>query len=63
MTNTHMDPTEGRVVVFRAPTKRKLVPEYDWDGGKDGPTGKPMPLPFIPPAVDVDAAAEQRLAA
>ena len=57
------DTTEARVLLFRVPPKPTLVPQYDLDGGPDYPPGKPMRPPILPPPADVDAAAEQRLAA
>jgi hypothetical protein len=60
MTSDHAEP---RVLLFRIPPKPALVPQYDWDGGPGHPPGKPMRPPFLPPPADIDAAAEQRLAA
>ena len=54
---------EPVILRFRVPAKRTLVPQYDWDGGPDAPTGKPMPFPYVPQPVDLDAMQELRLAA
>jgi hypothetical protein len=55
--------TEPRVLRFQVLPKPKLVPQYHWDGGPGRPRGKSLRPLFIPPPPDMDAAAEQRLAA
>jgi hypothetical protein len=57
------DQTEPRVLRFRVLPKPALVPQYDWDGGPGHPPGQSIRPLFIPPPADIDAAAEQRMAA